>query len=124
MATISVRRLDENWDYTFGKGKDNYLTGVDAVAQAVKTKLLLFLTEWWEDQNDGLPLWQKILGVPGAGNNKKNVDRLIQARILEVPYVTNVYNISSSYNASTRAYEFSARIDTAFGSLTVTNATQ
>ena len=49
------RRLDENWDYCFGRGRQNYISGLDAVVQAIKTRLQLLKEEWWEDQNDKMP---------------------------------------------------------------------
>ncbi len=35
------RRIDANGDYTFGQGKFNFVSGTEAVAQAIKTNLLL-----------------------------------------------------------------------------------
>ena len=61
------RRLTDNWDYTFGHGINDYLTGVEAVAQAIKSRLLLLYHEWWEDLEDGLPLFEKI-NLPSADN--------------------------------------------------------
>ena len=47
------RRLDENHDYCFGRGFGDYLQDVsgnpEAIAQSIKTRLLLFLGEWWKD---------------------------------------------------------------------------
>ena len=63
------RRLDADYDYTFGQGKQDFVSGVDAVAQAIYTRLFLLFGEWWEDQKDGLPLWQSIIGVPGSPNS-------------------------------------------------------
>ena len=113
------RRLDKDGDYTFGNGRGNFLSGVDAVAQAVSTRLKLFTGEWWADRNDGLPLFQSILGY--QGKNKATVDRLITERILGTQNVIGIKGISSQYNADTRAYQFSATIDTAFGDVVITN---
>ncbi len=51
------RKLDENRDYIFGRGKNAYPEGADAVAQAIKSRLLLLYSEWWEDLEDGLPIF-------------------------------------------------------------------
>lgn len=124
-TTLRNRRLDADWDMTFGNGLNCYLSGLEASAQAVKSHLLLFLQEWWMDQDDGLPMWQFILGA-GAGSDliKEAVDRLIVERILStqldgVMLVTDVKDISSSFNADTRDYSFTATIDTIFGTITV-----
>jgi hypothetical protein len=119
MTTMRNRRLDENHDYTFGQGKGCYLTGVDAVAQAIETRLMLYLEEWWEDRNDGLPLWQSILGAPGG--KKKIIDKLIQERILGTPNVTSISEITTTLDPDTRAYSFTCVVDTIFGSVQVSN---
>lgn len=117
--TMRYRRLDKDHDYTFGQGRGSYLTGVDAVAQAIMTRLLLFTGEWWEDREDGLPLWQKMLGAYKV--RPEAIDRLIQARILGTPNVTGISSIQSGFNVETRSYSFTAVVDTAFGQVTVTN---
>ncbi len=115
---MSYRRLDSNGDYIFGGGRSMYLRGADAVAQAIRTRLLLLKNEWWEDQLDGLPLWQQILGQNNGG--KKNiVDGLIQARIMDWPPVLSISSVSSTYDPDTRAYSFSAVADTVFGQIVI-----
>jgi hypothetical protein len=121
MSTIRVRNLDSSHDVVFGGGKANYSVDLDAIAQMIRTKLLLFKGEWWEDETEGLPMWQSILGVPGAGANREAVDSLIQKRILETPYVTNMERMESSYDEATRAYSISVTVNTTFGQLTITN---
>lgn len=111
------RRLSSLGDYTFGQGKGNYLSGVDATAQAILTRLRLYLGEWWEDQEDGLPMWQSILGA--RTGSTKAIDRLIQQRILGTPNVTEIINLSSSLEA--RQYVFTCTVNTAFGQVTITN---
>jgi hypothetical protein len=115
------RRLDSDWDYTFGNGRGNYLSGVDAVAQAVATRLKLLLGEWWADVNDGLPLWQMILGAPGSAEHRRVVDSLVRERILGTPNVTAIKEMASLYNPDTREYQFAAKIDTAFGQVVIAN---
>lgn len=121
MATIRTRRLDSDWDYVFGGGDLDWLEDLEAVAQMIKQRLLLFSGEWWADTSDGLPVWQSILGVPGAGNNLEATDRVITERILGTPYVTAVKEVSSSYVADSRRYQYSAKVDTAFGAVVVSN---
>ena len=121
MNNMLYRRLDSSWDYTFGQGKSCYINGREACAQAIKSRLLLFKGEWWENILEGLPLWQSILGVMGAGNRKDVVDKIIQDRIAGTPHVISVLNISSSYSASSRTYKFSCKVNTDFGILIIKN---
>ncbi len=120
MSTIRVRRLDTNWDPAFGGGQRDYITDVDAVMQIIKSWLKLWLAEWWEDQTEGLPMFQKILGKMRA--DKDVADRLIQKRIAEVEYVTKIVSFSSTFDPSTRAYSCQVTVDTAFGLIAVTSA--
>lgn len=113
------RRLDENWDYCFGRGQQSYLTGLDAVAQAIKSRLLLLYKEWWEDQEDGLPLWERILGASGGEENRKAVDLIIRDRISNTTGVVAVTEYSSSYER--RNYTFTATVETLYGSLYISS---
>jgi hypothetical protein len=120
MSTVRVRKLDSSHDLVFGNGKLDYLTDLDAVVQMIQTVLLLFQGEWWENEDEGLPLWQSILGMSGP-NNSKVINQLIQKRIMETPHVTDVQNVSSNYNASARSYAFQATVNTEFGQVVVSN---
>lgn len=113
------RRLSKEWDYTFGNGVSNYVNGAEAVAQAIKSRLLLLYGEWWEDQEDGLPLWQKIMGTSGRPENQQAVDLIIRDRISETEGVLAIIAWTSSFEK--RNYVFRALIETKYGTLSVTN---
>lgn len=119
--SLRYRRLDANHDYTFGQGRGNYLTDVDAVAQAILTRLLLFLGEWWEDTQDGLPMWQSFLGAPATQSKKEARDRLIQERILGTEGVENIEDFSSTQSSETGKYEVAVVVNTVYGQVVVTN---
>lgn len=107
------RALDSNGDYTFGQNTNNFLRASEAVAQAIKTKLLLLSAEWWEDQADGLPLFQKILGRTST----RTADMLIRSRIMETPNVIGIESFNSSIVQ--RNYSMQAKINTMFGTVEV-----
>jgi len=125
---MRYRRLDENWDFCMGRGVNDYLEdsigSPDAIQQAIKSSLLLLLGEWWENTQEGLPLWQKILG---KRTSKKIIDNIIVTRIRELKLpdgskaILNVSNVNSTYSSTTREYNFSCVVDTAFGKLVVSN---
>lgn len=118
---MKYRRLDENWDYVFGHGQTDYLTGRDAVGQAIKSRLLLLYGEWWEDQEDGLPLFERILASSGSDENKRAVDIIFARRIGDTTGVINVGWYDSSFDRKKRAYGFSCAVDTVYGELYVSN---
>lgn len=117
-ATISIRQLDLNHDPIYGNGPAAFLTDIDAVAQIIQTRLLLFEGEWWADLGDGLPLFQSILG---SNNGKKAtvISDLITAVITNTPYVNDVGAIITIFDADTRQYTFACQVSTVFGTLTV-----
>ncbi|HBC94308.1 MAG TPA: hypothetical protein DCZ10_15775 [Pelotomaculum sp.] len=93
------RRLDASGDYSFGKSKQDFLSGAEAVAQAVKTNLLLLKGEWWEDVAQGLPLFQSILGQPGITENIRAADLIIKERIAATKGVSSIDDFQSDYSS-------------------------
>ena len=86
------------------------------VAQAVKTRLLLYLAEWFLDVTDGTPWFQSIVGRhPNTDPNT-----FVKQRILGTPNVTSIVSFTSSFVGPTRKYTMTAVIATAFGNATVT----
>ena len=118
MSTIRVRRLDANWDPTYGDGQNDYIFDLDAVVQIVRSRLGLWLAEWWENLDEGLPMFQKILGK--QAKNKIVIDREIQKRIAETDYVTSIDDFESEYDSSIREYSCSVSFATIFGSTSLT----
>lgn len=128
---MKYRRLDSNHDMCFGRGKSDYLEDEisypDAVAQAIKTRMLLFLGEWWMNTSDGLPLFQQILGQRAKMNIIEGilVNRIRGLRMPDQRYaVTSVSNVITTYDPETRDFTFSCSVDTVYGKLYITNANQ
>jgi hypothetical protein len=125
MATqVLVRQLDANHDPIYGNGQADFLVGIYAVAQIIQTALLLFEGEWWAQLNEGLPLFQSILGAAGAGKNPEAVSLVIQNRILGITFqgtqlVISLSNINTSYNPVNRAFQFNCNANTIFGTIAV-----
>ena len=113
------RRLDDQWDYTFGQGAQCFLEGREAVAQAIKSRLWLLYREWWEDLEDGLPLWERILGSSGGPANIDAVDGIFRDRIENTNDVISVTEFISSFE--NRQYTFACVVDTRYGEVFVTN---
>ena len=111
------RILDENDDYTFGKGLANFYTDVpEAPAQAVSTRLSLRLTEWYLDLTDGTPWATKVLGKY-TGSTR---DVILQARTLGTPEVNGLLSYASQVDVNTRAYSVQMLIDTTYGTKQIT----
>jgi hypothetical protein len=121
MATIRYRALDPNGDPLQGNGKNSFVSDLDAVAQAIGTRLRLFAGEWWENRSAGTPVFQNMLGVSGAGKHPETVVLILRQRILGTPYVRSVSNVAASYDPNTRGFAFSCQVQTEFGTLTLSN---
>ena len=107
------RRLDKNGDYTFGANGSCYVSGIDAVSQAILTRLKLLKYEWWEDLEDGLPLWQNIV----AQRDRETTEREIQSRIVQTPHVIRLLTWRVEWNNEQRELSIYAAVDTEYGVL-------
>ncbi|RKS86919.1 hypothetical protein DES39_0125 [Orbus hercynius] len=63
---MRVRELDRNHDWTFGRGNANYLSGSDAIAQSIKTKLYALKGDWIFDLNSGIAWFDYLDKNPNA----------------------------------------------------------
>lgn len=96
---MRVRRLDENGDYSFGRGEaDFWVNTPEGVAQKVQTRLLLWAGEWFLDKTVGTLWIQQILGYNTAANR----DIAIRTVILQTENVTALSNYSSSLGGTGR----------------------
>jgi hypothetical protein len=110
------RTLDADGDYTLGRGRQGFLSGAAAVGQAVKTRLKLLLGEWWEDRENGLPLFQSIAGARAADPKiKENIDTIIRDRILSTIGVSSIASYSSTFDRTGRKYSVTAVVNTFYG---------
>lgn len=116
---MRYRRLDQNGDYTFGGGSTNIIHDKEACAQAIRTRLLLLLGEWWEDLKDGLPLFQDIL----AQRTIKYAEKVLHERIEGTQHVNKITFFQSYFNNDDRQYYFLAIVDTDFGEITLKEVT-
>jgi hypothetical protein len=117
---MRVRKLDSNWDLVFGSSQQDFLVNSpDAVAQAVKQRILLFTNEWWENQNAGIPMFTEILGKPGSGTNIQNIDLIINNCILQTQGVSGISIQYSTFNSNTRKYTYQCTVDTIYGKTSI-----
>lgn len=109
---MRYRKLSPTGDYVFGNGqKDFYRDIPEAVGQAVKTRLLLWLGEWFLDIDSGTPYMQGILGKYSI--EKANVT--IQDRVLRTQGVRGIQNYQSELEANSRSMTIQFDVDTVYG---------
>jgi hypothetical protein len=113
---VKYRKLDANGDYVFGHSQEDFLiNSPEAVAQAVKTRLGLWLGEWFADTSDGTN-W--VTGVLGKYTYTLR-DNILRTRIATTPGVRNVVSFSSTFDPNTRKYIVNTTIDTIYGIMTL-----
>lgn len=109
---MRYRKLTSDNDYTFGNGqKDFYRDVPEAVGQSVKTRLLLWLGEWFLDIESGTQYMQGILG----NHSLEEANVTIQTRAVKTTGVTDLYDYESAKNPDTRAMTATFKIDTIYG---------
>jgi hypothetical protein len=115
---MKYRKLDSDGDMSFGIGLADFWIDVpDAVAQAVKTRLMLWQGEWFYNLAEGTA-W--IDGVIGHGTDV-SADAVIYDRILNTQgcseIVPDTYN--SQLDRDARHLTVACEIDTIYGATTV-----
>ncbi|RZG63926.1 hypothetical protein EXE25_18265 [Acinetobacter bouvetii] len=109
---MRYRKLSSDGDYVFGAGKNDFLVNSpEAVAQAILTRLKLWLGEWFADTTDGTGWSQSIIG-----KHSKNLYELtLRQRVLETQGVVNIIGFQSSLNPDTRHLTVSMTVNTIYG---------
>nr|DAO76670.1 MAG TPA: Protein of unknown function (DUF2634) [Caudoviricetes sp.] len=115
---MRYRRLGNDGDFLFGGGSNLYLQGAAAVQQAIKTRIMHWTNEWWEDLNAGTPMNQ-ILG----GRDMDFADKALQERVINTPHVTSILFWESLFNSDNRELKFHIVVDTDFGQVELEEVT-
>lgn len=107
-----IRDLDINHDWTFGAGKNNYRTGINAIAEDIKTRLLCFLGDCFFDLTEGID-WVFYLG---SRNRQEELRLEVAAVILNTQNVTSIENMDFNLS-NNRNINLTYTVDTALGRL-------
>ncbi|HBU1882965.1 TPA: hypothetical protein MCS60_004167 [Klebsiella pneumoniae] len=118
---MRYRREDDDGDYTFGQGDDTWLVNSpEAVAQAIKTRFLLWYGQWFLDTTAGTPWIQSVLGK----QKPDTYNLAIRKRILETQGVSSITAFNTTVDGTTRRVTFTATVETIYGTTTVTSEAQ
>lgn len=95
-----------------GAGSADFLANSpETVAQAVGTRLRLWLGEWFVDQAAGMPYQQAVLGKYTSAT----IAPAVRARILETPGVTALDSLEIIFDPDERTATVLASISTEYG---------
>ena len=103
---MKYRKLTSEGDYSFGNNSNDFIEGNEALAQAVKTRILLFYREWWEDLNNGIPMFQNIVGQVNASNIQLALESVLTKRIREFPQIKTIKYEDVNIDTKSRSVSF------------------
>lgn len=112
---MTVRKLDENGDIVTQGSM--FLTRREEIEQTIKTRLRLFLGEYFRDITDGTPWFEQILG---KGSTLSAREAALRNRIVRTPGVVRLTSFSTDFDLNTRTYSVTAGALTTYGLITVT----
>lgn len=113
---MRYRKHTADGDYSFGRGAlDFYVDEPAAVAQAVRTRLMLWRGEWFVDPTDGTPWLEEITGAHNQGIR----DIAIKQRVLGTPGVVVITRYYSELDPTTRKFSVTMQLTTLYGETTV-----
>jgi hypothetical protein len=107
------RAMSGTGDYIFGPNTHFLSNSPEAVAQAIKTRVALFVGEWFLDLREGLDK-SLILG----NNTASTRDPEIQQRILGTTGVLSLLSYVSRVDTQ-RNFTVAATVDTIYGAINI-----
>ena len=116
---MRVRALSATGDMTFGQGQRNfYVNQKEGVAQKVKTRLGLYVGDWFLDITDGTPWRTQVFGF----RTENLRDPALRARILGTQGVVSIGTYASQLTRSNRAFAVQVTLNTIYGQALVSTA--
>jgi hypothetical protein len=91
-----------------------FTSGQDEIAQTIRTRLKLFLGEYFRDITDGTPWFQSILIKNGTLTSK---DAILKQRIIQTEGVNAIVEFLSDYDIDSRKYSIQCIVSTPFGNV-------
>ena len=117
---MKVRKLDESGEIVTNGVIWSY--DKEAVAQAVRTRLKLFLGEYFRDITDGVPWFEKedgTEGILGKGFSLNQVEALLRQRIARTEGVVKILSFALDFEQTSRRLTVTAEILTTYGAETI-----
>lgn len=118
---MSIRAIDVvTGDWTFGQGRQNYLTGAAEINQDIATALKVFLGECFFDTSFGVD-WFNLIG--GRAQAAQAIILQCRTVISKRSGVTKINSVTASLDAHTRRLSISYNVSTVYSLQTVNTVT-
>lgn len=112
---MTVRRIDPVTGGIVTSGQ-HFISGIEEIAQTIRTRLELHLGEYFRDVTEGTPWFQTILGKEGSLYAK---EAALRNRIIRTPGVVQITYFNADYNPTTRAYTVTVEAMSTFGQIRI-----
>lgn len=109
---MTVRRLDANGD--IATSGQQFITGRAEIAQTIKTRIRLYLGEYFRDITDGTPWFQSILG---KGTSLANKEATLRQRIVQTDGVLRLTKFETTFDIDSRKYSITVNVLTNDGAI-------
>lgn len=106
---MRVRTLDSNWDFRFGRSRQDYADASLGVAYDVKQKILCWYRDCFFDMKAGID-YKNLLGEKGG---KAKMDSSIKKIVITNPDIVEMTYFESS--VTDRKYTANIRFKTVYG---------
>lgn len=106
---MKVRALDSNWDWKWGRSRQDYADESLGVAYDVKQKILCWYRDCFFDMTTGID-YKNLLGAKGT---KSEIDNSVKKIIITNPDITEMTYFESS--VTNRKYTATIRFKTIYG---------
>jgi hypothetical protein len=106
---MKMRNLDKTGDWTFGKGKNNYVSDVQAIELDIKTAIYEWVNDCFFALKSGIA-WNQRLDL----NQKNYLEQDLRKLILRRSGVTGLIDFSLSYDSIARKFSVAYTVSTIF----------
>ena len=112
--------LDQDGDLVITGGRLQFSTGLTAVVQGIRIRLLTFRGEWFLDLDHGIPYLENDSvdaseAILGQKFNEAKARAAFRDMILSAPGVVEILGLAVKFNRGTRQLDVAFRVRTEFG---------
>jgi hypothetical protein len=98
--TVDIKISRDTNDIELGPDGDlQWITGAEAIAQHVWIRLRFFLGEWFLDEREGVPYWERILV---ANPDQVAITEAFRRTVAETPGIVSVEKCNVTIDRQTR----------------------
>lgn len=106
---MKVRAITDKWDWTFGRGLQDYNQNQNTIAQNVKTRLMSFYGDCFFDEGAGIDWWNLL----GHGTQELLLMNIRQC-IISTEGVTGINSVDLVVDREHRSFTVTYNISTVY----------